>query len=43
MSTRLLLNRLDTWRTELGLMPVPLFGHEDESRYVLLNGCKGNF
>ncbi len=43
MSTQLLLNRLDTWRTELGLMPVPLFGHQDESRYVLLNGGKGNF
>ena len=43
MSRALALDNLDTWRTELRLMPVPLFGHENERRYVLLNGGKGNF
>lgn len=37
------LDNLDTWRTQLGLMPVPLFGHRNERRHVLLNGSKGNF
>jgi adenine-specific DNA-methyltransferase len=32
------------WRTELGLLPVPLFGNRAEtSAYVLLNGSRGNF
>lgn len=43
MSRALLLENLDTWRNELGQMPVPLFGHQNERRYVLLNGGKGNF
>ena len=43
MSQALPLDNLDTWRTELGLMPVPLFGHQNEHRFVLLNGGKGNF
>lgn len=37
------IDNLDTWRTQLGLMPVPLFGCENERRHVLLNGGKGNF
>ncbi|UOV00184.1 N-6 DNA methylase [Pseudoxanthomonas mexicana] len=44
MSRPLPLNKLETWRSELGLMPVPLFGKQaDERRHVLLNGGKGNF
>jgi len=43
MNRELVLDNLDTWRIELGLMPVPLFGHQNERRYVLLNGGKGNF
>ena len=43
MNQAIPLGNLDTWRTELGLMPVPLFGHQNERRYVLLNGGKGNF
>lgn len=43
MSQALALNNLETWRTELGLMPVPLFGHQGEACHVLLNGGKGNF
>lgn len=43
MSATLAIDNLDTWRTQLGLMPVPLFGHQDEQRHVLLNGGKGNF
>lgn len=32
------------WQTDLGLLPVPLFGEESlESKYVLLNGSEGNF
>jgi adenine-specific DNA-methyltransferase len=32
------------WRTELGLLPVPLFGNRAETNaYVLLNGSRGNF
>ena len=43
MSAALAIDNLDTWRTQLGLMPVPLFGQQNEQRYVLLNGGKGNF
>lgn len=43
MSLALAIDNLDTWRTQLGLMPVPLFGHQNERRHVLLNGGKGNF
>jgi len=43
MSLAPAIDNLDTWRTQLGLMPVPLFGHTDEQRHVLLNGGKGNF
>lgn len=43
MSSVLAIDNLDTWRTQLGLMPVPLFGQQNERRYVLLNGGKGNF
>ncbi len=31
------------WRRRLGFLPVPLFGANDESKFVLLNGSKGNF
>lgn len=31
------------WRRRLGYLPVPLFGVENESRFILLNGSKGNF
>lgn len=35
---------VDGWRTALGLLPVFLHGSaEDQERYVLLNGSKGNF
>lgn len=43
MSTALAIDNLDTWRSQLGLMPVPLFGQPNERRHVLLNGGKGNF
>ena len=43
MSLALAIDNLDTWRTQLGLMPVPLFGRQYERRHVLLNGGKGNF
>lgn len=43
MSQALPLDNLDTWRTQLGLMPIPLFGVQNERRHVLLNGGKGNF
>lgn len=43
MRLALAIDSLDTWRTQLGLMPVPLFGHDNERRHVLLNGGKGNF
>jgi predicted RNA methylase len=34
-----------TWRSQLGLLPVPLFGSRPDSAsaYVLLNGSRGNF
>ncbi|MDO8812184.1 MAG: N-6 DNA methylase [Gallionella sp.] len=31
------------WRERLGLLPVPMYGREDEQGYVLLNGATGNF
>lgn len=31
------------WRQRLGLLPVPMFGRENENGYVLLNGAVGNF
>jgi len=38
------LKSIETWRAELGLLPVPLFGEGQESRsYILLNGARGNF
>lgn len=43
MSSALAIDNLDTWRTQLGLMPVSLFGQQNERRHVLLNGGKGNF
>ncbi|QIL19748.1 N-6 DNA methylase [Thermomonas sp. HDW16] len=43
MSSALAIDNLDIWRTQLGLMPVPLFGQQNERRHVLLNGGKGNF
>lgn len=33
----------ETWRTELGLLPVPLHSQRQEPAYVLLNGARGNF
>lgn len=35
-------SELDSWQSNLGLLPIPLF-EEDQARYVLLNGEKGNF
>lgn len=44
MSHELDLARVDTWRTSLGLLPVPLFANKTPGqRFVLLNGNKGNF
>lgn len=44
MPTLHTLNDPDSWRENLGLMPVPLFGDERErGTYVLLNGGRGNF
>lgn len=38
------LRDIDTWRVELGLLPVPLVPHLPEAdRFVLLNGPRGNF
>lgn len=37
------IDNLEMWRTQLGLMPIPLYGHQNERRHVLLNGGKGNF
>ncbi|MFL6260696.1 MAG: N-6 DNA methylase [Thermoanaerobaculia bacterium] len=38
------LKDIDTWRKQLGLLPVPLFrDSNDESQFILLNGVKGNF
>ena len=37
------LSQADVWRRQLGYMPVPLFGVENERSYVMLNGGKGNF
>src|SRR5258706_2041884 len=37
-------NGIETWANSLGLLPVPIFGAQDEGRqYVLLNGASGNF
>lgn len=43
MNQALAIDNLETWRTQLGLMPIPLFGHKGENCHVLLNGGKGNF
>lgn len=37
------LSQADVWRRQLGYLPVPLFGVEQERSYVMLNGGKGNF
>ena len=37
------LTQADIWRRQLGYLPVPLFGVENEHSYVMLNGGKGNF
>src|SRR5688500_15454940 len=37
------LRKVGYWRRRLGFLPVPLFSKEDDRRYVLLNGSKGNF
>lgn len=38
------LSKVDTWRTALGLLPVPLFTVKTPGqRFVLLNGNRGNF
>jgi adenine-specific DNA-methyltransferase len=38
------LSDLDTWRREMGLLPVPLVGEgQAENSYVLFNGTRGNF
>lgn len=37
------LTNTEIWRRQLGYLPVPLFGHDNERSYVLLNGGKGNF
>jgi adenine-specific DNA-methyltransferase len=38
------LANIEIWRTELGLLPVPLFNDKDNGQpYVLLNGAQGNF
>ncbi len=38
------LNKVDTWHTALGLLPVPLFTQKTpRRRFVLLNGNRGNF
>ncbi len=39
-----LLKKIETWRTALGLLPVPLRDRSDnEDRFILLNGTTGNF
>lgn len=44
MTQNLSLSDVNLWRTELGLLPVPLFGdQEKEGAFVLLNGMRGNF
>ncbi|MDP2953280.1 MAG: N-6 DNA methylase [Chloroflexota bacterium] len=44
MSHELDLAKVDTWRTALGLLPVPLFTTRTPGqRFVLLNGNRGNF
>jgi adenine-specific DNA-methyltransferase len=42
--TKFDLRDIETWREQLGLLPVPLFGESSpEASYVLLNGARGNF
>jgi len=44
MHNNLNLADINLWRTELGLLPVPLFSDlEKEQAFVLLNGVRGNF
>jgi hypothetical protein len=44
MSHNLELACVDTWRSVLGLLPVPLFAQKTpEQRFILLNGNRGNF
>jgi len=44
MPNNLYLADINSWRTELGLLPVPLFNdQEKEQAFVLLNGVRGNF
>ncbi len=38
------INKLDTWKLQIGLLPVPLFYNKPNvQQYVLLNGNLGNF
>lgn len=37
------LSKTEVWRQQLGYLPVPLYGHEQERSFVMLNGGKGNF
>lgn len=37
-----MINEINTWQAELGLLPVPLFS-ENDNAYVMLNGSRGNF
>src|ERR1051326_7862185 len=34
---------VEKWSGELGLLPVPIFTKESDSRFVMLNGRAGNF
>jgi len=34
---------VNIWQKTLGLLPIPLFGQNDNRRYILLNGSQGNF
>ena len=37
------LSQAEVWRQQLGYLPVPLYGIENEQSFVMLNGGKGNF
>lgn len=44
MQRSLEINSLESWKLELGLLPVPLFGIQNQNdQFILLNGKVGNF
>jgi hypothetical protein len=44
MQRSLEINSLESWKLELGLLPVPLFGLQNQNdQFILLNGKVGNF